>query len=121
MAQLEDLCQRCGLCCDGTLFNRVPIGVSEQVPEAALHVIKGPNGGRFIPQCCAALEGTSCTVYAQRPLACRKYECLLFGAVREGEVSFAEALEVIQRVKQRHIENDPKLDELITFHFGRRN
>ena len=96
---LEALCQSCGLCCDGSLFTRVPLGVSEKVPEEKLAVVTNDYGARHVPQRCAALSGSVCQVYAERPLACRRYECLLFGALREGEVSLPEALEVVRRAQ----------------------
>ena len=96
---LEALCQSCGLCCDGSLFNRVPLAVGEQVPEAKLGVVTNERGARHVPQRCRALEGTCCQVYAARPLACRRYECLLLGALREGEVSLPEALVVVKRAQ----------------------
>jgi uncharacterized protein len=116
---LEQLCQSCGLCCDGTLFARVPLGVNEVVPEAKLGVVTNEAGARHFPQRCTALGGTVCSVYAERPLACRRYECLLFGALREGEVSLGEAVEVVR--KAQALPKSPERDEFLTFHFGRRS
>jgi uncharacterized protein len=112
------LCQACGLCCDGSLFSRVPLGVTEQVPEVKLAVVTNAQGGRHVPQRCAALSGTLCQVYAERPLACRRYECLLFIAHREGEVSLPEALQVVERAKA--LPKSAERDDYLTFHFGRR-
>ena len=117
---LEALCQSCGLCCDGSLFTRVPLGVNEVVPEAKLNVITNAQGGRHVPQRCAALEGTRCQAYAERPLACRRYECLLFGALREGEVSLPEALEVVKRAQALVASASPEREDFLNFHFGRR-
>ncbi len=120
------LCQACGLCCDGSLFGRVPLGPAEQVPALKLAVVTNERGGRHVPQRCAALEGTVCQVYEERPLACRRYECLLFGALREGEVSLPEALTVVHRAQAMVVEarvNAARIserDEYLTFHFGRR-
>ncbi len=72
-AELESLCRECGLCCDGTLFTRVPLAPNEVVPEAELKVRTTAQGGRYVPQRCAALAGTVCGVYAQLPLACRRF------------------------------------------------
>jgi len=81
--------------------------MSEKVPEERLGVITNGFGGRHVPQRCAALAGTVCQVYAERPLACRRFECLLFGALREGEVTLPEALEVVERV-------DGKIDLIVS-------
>ena len=96
---------------------RVPLAAGEVVPDDALAVRATPQGGRYVPQRCAALQGTVCGVYTQRPLACRRYECLLFGALREGEVSLPEALAVVSRSKQL---SGAELEEYLRFHFVRR-
>jgi len=120
------LCQSCGLCCDGSLFSRVPLGASEQVSAHQLKVITNDFGGRHVPQRCAALAGTVCEVYSERPRACRRYECLLFGAHREGEVSLPEALLVVQRAQSLVVAaraastKAAERDDYLTFHFGRR-
>lgn len=119
---LETLCRACGLCCDGTLFSRVPLGPHEVVPARELGVVTNDRGGRHVPQRCAALSGTQCQVYAQRPLACRRYECLLLGALRGGEVSLTEALEIVAKARTLVQEGTPaeEKDAYLAFHFGRR-
>jgi len=117
---LEALCQSCGLCCDGSLFSRVPLGITEKVPEAQLGVVTNGYGARHVPQRCAALAGTVCQVYAERPLACRRYECLLFAALREGEVSLTEAIEVVKHAQSLVASRAADRDDYLTFHFGRR-
>ncbi len=119
-AELESLCRACGLCCDGTLFTRVPLTVDEAVPAVKLNVVTTQTGGRYVPQRCAALEGTVCQVYAERPLACRRFECLLFGALREGELSLSEGLAVVKRAQDLAAAKQPELNDYLTFHFGRR-
>lgn len=121
MSALEALCRACGLCCDGTLFTRVPLAPTEHVPVVKLNVLTTPAGGRYVPQRCAALSGTVCQAYAERPLACRRYECLLFGALREGEVSLSEAVDVVRHAQHLAATSDAALGEYLTFHFGRRS
>jgi hypothetical protein len=58
-------------------------------------------------------------VYAARPLACRRYECLLVGALSGGEVSFPEALAVVRRAQA--LPPSAEREEYLTFHFGRRS
>lgn len=126
MSDLEALCQACALCCDGSLFTRVPLTVDEVVPEAQLGVVRNERGARHVPQRCAALWGTACQAYSGRPLACRRYECLLFIAQREGEVGLADALDVVRRAQALVVaaraapEGQPARDEFLSFHFGRR-
>jgi len=119
---LETLCRACGLCCDGTLFARVPLSPTEVVPEDTLAVVTNDKGGRHVPQRCAALSGTVCQVYSQRPFACRRYECLLFGAMRSGEVSLDEALAVVTKARTllQGGATSAVRDGYLSFHFGRR-
>lgn len=116
-AQLESLCRACGLCCDGTLFTKVPLTATEVVP-AVLGVTTNATGARSFPQRCAALEGFDCRVYSERPTACRRYECLLIGALRGGEVSLSEAIAVVKKAQAMSPGADR--EEYLNFHFGRR-
>lgn len=111
---LSALCRACGLCCDGTLFSRVPLGADEVAPPA-LAVREGAGGGRYLPQRCAALTEGGCGEYAARPRACAQFECLLYGALKEDEVSLAEALQVVRGA--REVAPDAR-SEYLRFHFG---
>lgn len=120
---LSQLCQLCGLCCDGSLFKRVPLGVTEIVPDIQLRVVTQETGARYVPQRCAALKEVGCQVYLQRPLACRRYECLLLSALKEGELSLPEALRVVRKAKllMTGMFSAAEKEEFFTFHFGRRS
>ncbi len=92
------VCQSCGLCCDGTLFDFVPLIEREQVPSP-LVVLQDHSGARIFRLGCVALSGTSCSVYTGRPSACRVFECLLIESVHDGEIDLESALEVVARAK----------------------
>ena len=95
---LGALCQACGLCCDGTLFSVVPLATNER-PPLGVTVETKPTGARALRQPCSALAGTCCTVYEQRPLACRRYQCLLYEALQSEEENLAGALSIVARAK----------------------
>lgn len=95
----EALCTACGLCCDGTLFSVVHLAADE-VDRIPLAVIAGHVPPAF-RQPCPALEGTRCAIYATRPGACRRFDCLLLHALRSGELSAAEALAVVAEARAR--------------------
>lgn len=100
---LSQLCLACGLCCDGTLFARVPIS-SDDAARLALFGISvetRPDGSVALPQRCAALNGCECRAYAQRPTRCREYQCNLYSAVQADEVDVQEALRVVAGAHQR--------------------
>lgn len=100
---LSTLCQRCGLCCDGNLFTSVPLQGAEveTVRRLSLPLIHRADGTPGLAQRCAALEGRCCTVYSERPEACRRYRCHLLTALAEGEVSLEESLEVVDEAHAR--------------------
>jgi len=94
--EAEQLCQACGLCCDGALFSKVPLAAGERLPGVE---------GLALTQPCPALErtGTACACrgYAERPTACRGYQCLLAIAFADQEVSLPGALDVAREARRR--------------------
>lgn len=100
---LSTLCQRCGLCCDGNLFSSLPLRRSEVegMQRLSLPVVNRADGTPALEQRCAALDGRCCTVYAERPEACRRYRCYLLTALSEGEVTLEEALAVVDEAHAR--------------------
>src|SRR5690348_6782163 len=99
---LETLCLGCGLCCDGTLFARVPVSAAEaeRLSKHLVDVQVRADGSLALPQRCAALHGCTCQAYAERPARCREYQCNLYTAVAEGEVAVDEAFKVIEGAKR---------------------
>jgi hypothetical protein len=93
---MSQLCLACGLCCDGTIFDVVPVTEveSKTLSRLGLPILVRPNG-LAIPQPCEALEGYHCTVYAYRPKPCRAFRCGLLDALTADEVSLGECLEHI--------------------------
>ncbi|MBM4377870.1 MAG: YkgJ family cysteine cluster protein [Deltaproteobacteria bacterium] len=98
-AEKEDLCLRCGLCCDGSLFSFLGIKPDEvaRVEPRGLKVHARPDGrlALDLSRGCPGLSGKCCTLYGDRPQACRDYKCLLFMALEEGEVGLSEARSVV--------------------------
>jgi hypothetical protein len=110
-ASLTDLlCTRCGLCCDGSLFDDVELaGPSESagLEVMGLEIEADDAGGELLVQPCAALQGKRCGIYAQRPECCRTFECRLLQDVRRGAVDverakehIADALRRIKRLRE---------------------
>lgn len=90
---LEALCLDCGLCCDGSLFEAVLVTESEagQACWASHTAGGGPGISPRVAQPCPMLHGQTCTIYAQRPETCRRYECGLYTRVSLGELAEDEA------------------------------
>ncbi len=125
MSDLEALCRSCGLCCDGSLFGRVPLAPSEvsNARKVGLHVI--PSGKSFEQPCSALAEDRACTIYASRPAACRSFTCRLFGThAREGG-ALEPRLAIVRRTRelldeaQSTHQASSELIELLETHFAR--
>ncbi len=85
---LSDLCRACGLCCDGSLFNHVKLdpGDAERLATLGVATAQTRDGAQRLSQCCAALKGKDCGIYASRPGACGRYVCSLGEALERGDV-----------------------------------
>jgi len=102
----QDLCLKCGLCCNGVIFADVKLpptddaarlrslGLSVFIPHSALRT---PH----LNQPCVALEGCRCRIYAERPQYCRQFECLLLKSVKAGGTPPATASRTISQARER--------------------
>jgi len=87
----------CGLCCDGTLFERVPLRPED---DAAAFASRGIQISATMPpsfkQRCAVYRNRSCSIYADRPHACRQFRCALLRRFEAEKVSQGDALKIIR-------------------------
>ena len=107
----EDLCLKCGLCCNGVIFADVrlqPRDNPERLKELGLALGKpegrGPKAedrNQKFAQPCVALEGCRCRIYDERPKYCRQFECLLLKSVKAGRTQPAAALRKISAARDR--------------------
>ena len=111
---VDQLCLRCGLCCDGTIFRDVQLQPGDDPVELKslglpLRMTRCRGGddsaakppARF-PQPCAALGADCrCHLYEHRPVHCRQFECALFQAVRAGASSIPTAQRLIGDARRR--------------------
>ncbi len=95
------LCQSCGLCCQGQLYNWVPL-LPEEVERVKTWPVemmthKGVDGFK---QPCGCLQEMSCSVYTQRPQTCAKYSCKLLKSLRQNEISQVVAMERVAQARE---------------------
>ena len=86
----EQLCPRCGLCCNGVIFANLalqPGDSSARLRSLGLPVRNSHSALRppHLTQPCAAFDGCRCRVYADRPKYCRQFECVLLKRVKAGQ------------------------------------
>jgi Fe-S-cluster containining protein len=103
----EQLCQACGLCCDGTLFDLVKLeanddGAKLKALGLPVKVSRGKTPVARFPQPCAALcADRSCRLYRDRPWQCRVFECGVFKDAKAGRITYAEALRLVKSARRR--------------------
>ena len=84
----SDLCVSCGLCCEGAVYERVPIEPEEfgSAVSLGLPITMDLHGVCFsLP--CPRLEDKCCTVYESRPARCRDFYCKTAKELICGEIS----------------------------------
>ena len=96
----DALCMDCGLCCDGTFFGSVVVAEDERekLGRIGLRVVES-DGKLSMPQPCSALRGCLCSVYDDRPMACRKYECSMRESLLAGSTSEEDARASLARMR----------------------
>lgn len=96
----QGLCVRCGLCCDGTIFDHarlVPADDPARLEEGGFIVSPTKTGTGFALPCHHQQERI-CTRYQQwRPTICHTFRCRLLRRFDAGEISLEDAQSIIER------------------------
>ena len=109
MSGVNDLRQKCGMCCDGTLFPNFNIEKEEQ------HLFSQNNIDSFgrVPQSCEHFDScVGCKIYNNRPNTCSQYKCPVLKSFEKGSLSFEDSLKHIQFLKNDK-NNKLKIKEFI--------
>ena len=94
------LCTACGACCNGTLFDEVPLARDEIALGKRLSlpiVACGDEASMALP--CPRLDVATCTVYADRPSTCRTFRCGLLEDVEAGVAPLDDALVRVEALR----------------------
>lgn len=93
----SQLCQACGLCCDGSLFPTVRLQPADSAQELKALGFRIQHKKRydFFDQPCVAFKNNCCSVYEARPVRCRVFECEQLKRFSSGEVTETSVLEKI--------------------------
>ena len=96
-SELAQLCQSCGFCCDGRLFQRVRLKPEEIEPAKrnGLRVIQDKG----FEQPCPQLENRSCKIYELRPSVCKEFRCKLLARHASEGGPIEARLRVVRRFR----------------------
>jgi uncharacterized protein len=103
MNGIDQLCPKCGLCCNGVLFADVELrkgDAAKRLAELGLSLVKKGHHQAFT-QPCACFDGMLCRIYNESPKRCRTFECGLLKRVQAGELDADTALKTIARAKRQ--------------------
>lgn len=111
----NNICIKCGMCCDGTLFSWGKINDGEKL-DKDFEIIQH-KGKDVFTQPCSYVNNCVCSIYnsskIQRPLICGNYKCNLLKKYNKQEVSYENAIKIIEITKT----TAAKLDKEITNSF----
>ncbi len=94
----ENICIKCGFCCDGTMFNYAIITENEPL-ETGYSFETSLNKQRSFRLPCKYLQDKVCSIYNQRPYTvCESFRCKLLRSVISDNVSYTDAIKTINEV-----------------------
>lgn len=102
--ECQNLCVRCGFCCDGTIFKKVQLEEQDDAGKLPLFQITSVQGDFFFQQPCFAFDQIrGCRIYHIRPIKCRNFSCKLLSQLKNQELTFKKAMALTERTRQLKI------------------
>ncbi|MEN8230183.1 MAG: YkgJ family cysteine cluster protein [Bacteroidota bacterium] len=103
--QESNICIKCGMCCNGTLFFWAKIYEGETIDNELemkrVQIKHKDTEGLSLP--CSYLKDSVCSIYyssnPQRPLICNSFKCKLLKKYEKREISYENALMIIENTK----------------------
>ena len=88
------LCASCGMCCNGVMFHLVKLQPADSPKALAALGLKLKRKRRqdCIQQPCPAHRDCRCSIYEERPVRCRVFECRQLQRVTTGAITEEAAL-----------------------------
>jgi hypothetical protein len=123
----QELCKSCGLCCDGSILNWTNLRTSEIgfANTQGFNIVRVDHDTFAFTQPCPAYTAPICSIYQNRPHACRSFACKLFIDVENQVIDFDKAQQVVRKavllIREITLSinaNDPtlSLERLIRYH-----
>lgn len=97
----SSLCNACGLCCQGVIFEYLYVHPDDEVvPQLELPVLTNDAGYNVYYQPCPHHVQDRCSIYEHRFRSCRTYACHLLRRLESREVALDEALAIVKHAKE---------------------
>jgi Fe-S-cluster containining protein len=94
------LCTSCGMCCDGTLFQFVNVGIEDRERAIATGLeLHDRRGDSSFDQPCRFFCNSECGIYEKRPPVCVDFRCSLLKKIDCGEIPLDEAYAKVRAVR----------------------
>jgi Fe-S-cluster containining protein len=95
------LCQKCGICCNGTLFSHVTVHEKDvkKVEKAGVTTRQTSSGDFEFAQPCPQYCDESCSIYLSRPQKCRDFYCNLQRNVLNGSIPLEAGEQIVSTIK----------------------
>ncbi|MFA9191050.1 YkgJ family cysteine cluster protein [Flavobacterium sp. FZUC8N2.13] len=105
--QLSEICLKCGMCCDGTLFNKASIkdeADKKIAQNLTLETFTEADGKHFFKLACHHFD-QCCSIYDKiRPKICGIYFCKPLKDVKQGKLHIIKAQEMIDKALEYRLE-----------------
>ena len=94
----QNICIKCSLCCDGTIFQYVNLN-KQEIINNQFHSQIITNGEIRMSQPCFYLKKNVCAIYhKKRPADCVAFKCKLLKEFETGKISYIDALALIEKL-----------------------
>lgn len=95
----QNICIKCGLCCDNTLFDTIKIHEGDPYQNGELKIKESDDGTRYFELPCPFFNG-KCAVYDKgTPKTCRRFRCQVLKNIEKGDLSNDRAEKIIDESK----------------------
>lgn len=102
-AQLEgsELCLSCGFCCKGIISNRAALKPQELefAKDSGFHFFNASNGNYAFHLPFHMYQNNRCSIYLNRPDACKSYRCNLLKRLTKVDIDFEKSKLIVFQIK----------------------
>lgn len=100
-SKASELCLCCGLCCRGIIFNRAALKSNEiqLAKDCGLRYFASGKGEFAFSLPCYLYQNNCCSIYLNRPDACKKYRCDLLKRLINGDIDLEASKLIALQVK----------------------